>query len=57
MIIRGTLSVSARYYGAKAVSAVYYGTKLVWEAISSCFGSGYWIGEKPWKSEDVWVSK
>jgi len=57
MIYKGGKDLSARYYGLKAVSAVYYGTKLVWEAISSCFGSGYWIGEKPWKSEDAWLSK
>ena len=28
--------------------------KLVWELVSSCFGSGYWNNEKPWKNDDAW---
>ena len=40
MIYKGGIEMSARYYGLKAVTAVYKGAKLVWEAISSCFGSG-----------------
>lgn len=54
MITRNSLSMQARYYGGKAVSAVYYGAKLVWEAISSCFGSGYWINNRPWSDTDAW---
>lgn len=54
MITRDSLSMQARYYGSKAVSAVYYGAKLVWEAISSCFGSGYWINNRPWSNTDAW---
>lgn len=41
MIIKNSLSIQARYYGTKTISAVYYGAKLVWEAITSCFGSWY----------------
>lgn len=26
----------------------------LWEAINSCFGSGYWIDEKPWSDDDAW---
>lgn len=54
MITRNSLSMQARYYGSKTVSAVYYGVKLVWEAISSCFGSGYWINNRPWSNTDAW---
>ena len=28
--------------------------KLVWQAISSCFGAGYWINEYAWKNTDGW---
>lgn len=28
--------------------------KLVWQAISSCFGAGYWINEYAWKNNDGW---
>ena len=46
--------MSARYLGAKAIEAVYLGAVLVWEAISSCFGSGYWIDNRPWSNTDGW---
>ena len=38
--------------------AIYQGTKLIWmtvyNAIKSCFGSGTWIGDKPWLGSDQW---
>lgn len=54
MIYKGGIEMSARYYGLKAVTAVYKGAKLVWEAISSCFGSGMWLNERAWKDGDGW---
>lgn len=32
----------------KVISKIYAGGKLVWEAIRSCFGSGFWINNRPW---------
>ena len=26
----------------------------IWEAISSCFGSGKWRPQKPWRGKDKW---
>jgi hypothetical protein len=43
-IIRGTLSVEE----------VYHGKLLVFQAARSCFGSGYWINERPWLNDDSW---
>lgn len=54
MITKNHLTMQARYYGAKTISAVYYGAKLVWEAITSCFGSGRWLNERVWKNTDGW---
>lgn len=41
-------------YGEKAVTAIYKGARLVWEAIRSCFGKGYWIDEHSWNNTDTW---
>lgn len=42
----------------KNIGAIYQGTKLVWRtiynAIRSCFGSGTWLGDRPWLGSDNW---
>lgn len=45
-IIRGKLPVVEEYYGKL----------LVFQAARSCFGSGYWINERPWINDDAWVN-
>lgn len=46
--------ISAVYYGGKAISAIYRGGELVWEAIRSCFGKGFWMNLYPWSNKDGW---
>ena len=41
-------------FGSKALSYIYYGSKLVWQAIRSCFGKGFWVNDKPWANDDAW---
>lgn len=41
----------------RIIAAVYQGTKLVWLAIRSCFGAGYWVNEKPWIDNEGWKNK
>ena len=38
----------------KIIVSVYHGVHLVWEAILSCFGKGFWIDDKPWSDDDGW---
>lgn len=40
----------------KVITSVYKGVQLVWEAIRSCFGKGYWINNYQWSNEDAWKS-
>lgn len=28
--------------------------RIVWQAVRSCFGTGYWINKKPWINEEGW---
>lgn len=46
--------IVAKYMGQTALSAVYYGLHLVWVAVRSCFGSGTWVGNKPWLNKETW---
>lgn len=54
MINLGNKEIGLIYYANKAISEVYIGSKLVWQAIKSCFASGYWINEKPWINTEGW---
>lgn len=60
MIYRhGTDSVSWVYqllYSGIYRSAIeiYKGANLIWSAIKSCFGAGFWINEKPWINNEAW---
>ena len=46
--------VASIYAKNKVVAAVYKGSQLVWEAIRSCFGKGFWINDYPWINKDAW---
>lgn len=30
------------------------GARLVWAAVRSCYGKGYWINSAPWSNTDSW---
>lgn len=42
------------FLGKKAIAKVCKGARLVWEAVRSCFGSGWWINDKPWVETEGW---
>lgn len=54
MIYKEGKELTERFFGTRVISAVYKGAKLVWEAVSSCFGSGVWTSCKGWSDTDGW---
>ena len=36
----------------KVVLEIYKNAQLVWQAIRSCFGKGFWANDKPWINDD-----
>lgn len=44
----------SRIYNNKIIIMTKLGVKTIWQSIRSCFGAGYWIGEKPWIGEEAW---
>lgn len=34
--------------------AIYKGALLLWEAVRSCFGGGFWQRAKPWLGKESW---
>ncbi|WP_303071489.1 MFS transporter [Bacteroides nordii] len=54
MIYKNGKEITGIIKGGRAITAVYKGAKLVWEAINSCFGKGFWINSKGWSNKDGW---
>ena len=54
MIIKDRKEITERYWGIRPIAYVYRGIQLIWSAISSCFGSGMWLNNKPWSNDDAW---
>lgn len=48
--------VTAVNLGNRTITAVYKGARLVWEAIRSCFGKGFWVNSYPWDNGDKWTN-
>ena len=54
MILHKGKEIVSILHKGKIVSAVYRGAKLVWQAIRSCFGAGYWVDDNKWDNEESW---
>lgn len=54
MIRKDKKDTTAIYRNGIAHTAVYKGYQLVWQAVRSCFGRGYWINARPWLNNDSW---
>lgn len=54
MIIKNGREVIEIHRGPIDFMEVYFGKRLIWQISRSCFGSGYWINDKPWLNEDIW---
>lgn len=52
MIYKNKEEIANVYKGGKAITSIYKGLQVVWEAIKSAFGKGFWINDKPWNNED-----
>lgn len=57
MIFKQGKEITNIFKGKVAIAAIYRGAQLVWEAINSCFGKGFWVNIKPWSNNDAWKNK
>ena len=54
MITRGNKEIAVIYRGKKVIAEIRRGAILVWQAVRSCFGKGYWVDDKPYDNEEGW---
>ena len=52
MIYYNGKDIVSVHYGGKAISYIYRHGRLVWQAIRSCFGAGFWTNDKSWLNEE-----
>jgi hypothetical protein len=50
----GNKEIDSVFYGSKFIATIYKGSMVIWEAIKSCFGKGFWINSKGWNNKDGW---
>lgn len=51
----GNRKIVKRSLGRRIIIATYLGLKLIWQALNSCFGGGFWDNLKPWDNiSDGW---
>jgi len=43
-------------YSIKKITTVYRYSKKLWEAITSCFGKGFWINTESWTNNEGWAN-
>lgn len=46
--------VERAWIGGKPVAMLLTATRKVWEAVRSCFGSGFWREAKAWSETEKW---
>lgn len=54
MLFKQGKEITNIFKGKVAIATIYRGAQLVWEAINSCFGKGFWVNNKQWSNEDAW---
>lgn len=54
MLFKNKKEIIGIYRGKNAIIELYRGKVILWQISRSCFGSGYWINEKPWINTDGW---
>jgi len=54
MIRKNGKDIIALRKGMYTVNTLHKWYILLWNAVRSCFGSGKWVGEKTWSSEEGW---
>lgn len=47
-------NIESLHYGKLIVQEIRRGSLLIWEAVKSCFGSGFWINTKGWINKESW---
>ena len=54
MIFLGNKELSSAHIDKRAITQIYKGAILIWEAIKSCFGAGFWKNDAPWSNDEGW---
>ena len=54
MITFNSKEISTIYINNKSIVEIRKNLIIVWQAIKSCFGKGFWINNKPWSNKDGW---
>lgn len=54
MIIHNEKEISSIFHKGKTISEIRKGLILIWQAVTSCFGIGFWRNDRPWANDETW---
>lgn len=46
--------LESSFVKGRIVTQILKGVSLLWEAIKSCFGAGFWKNDAPWSNTEGW---
>lgn len=52
-----SFNVTYEIKGSKITCKLVEICSILWQAVDSCFGAGYWVNSKAWKNQDAWKNK
>lgn len=54
---RSSFNVTYEIKGSTITCKLVEICSILWQAVDSCFGAGYWMNSKAWKNQDAWKNK
>ena len=54
MVIIDKMIAEIMTIGHERAAVIYVWPVKIWEGVRSCFGAGYWRGDKPWRGDEAW---
>lgn len=57
MITKNKTEITSVFVKKTPIQAIHRFGITLWQAVRSCFGSGFWVNEKPWINDEAWKNE
>ena len=53
-ILKGKIKITLLAKGVKPIASFAKGSIVIWSAVKSCFGAGFWRNDKQYDNDEGW---